>query len=127
MTIIFLFQRVLQVRLLQEVLRRWLFRRQTITRTGERILPIGDLQPGDLVFFGRKDTAAPKVSHVGIYLGEGRFIHSLGLVQIGSLYPDDPLYDAFNAGRYLFGGRVLPYVGLSPELNTTATNPFYAE
>lgn len=97
------------------------------SRTGERILPIGDLQPGDLVFFGRKDTAAPKVSHVGIYLGEGRFIHSLGLVQIGSLYPDDPLYDAFNAGRYLFGGRVLPYVGLSPELNTTATNPFYAE
>ena len=31
-----------------------------------------ELQQGDLVFFGRKG----RVNHVGIYVGEGRFVHS---------------------------------------------------
>jgi cell wall-associated NlpC family hydrolase len=94
---------------------------------GERIYGLDDLQPGDLVFFGRKDAAAPKVSHVGFYIGEGRFIHSLGLVKIGSFLPEDPLYDAYNTGRYLFGGRVLPFVDRQDGLNTTLTNPYYLE
>ena len=33
----------------------------------------GDLQPGDLVFF---NTMRRAFSHVGIYVGEGKFIHS---------------------------------------------------
>lgn len=33
----------------------------------------GDLQPGDLVFF---NTFGKGVSHVGIYIGEDKFIHS---------------------------------------------------
>ena len=94
---------------------------------GERIFGTEDLQPGDLVFFGRKDTAAPRVSHVGIYLGEGRFIHSLGLVKIGSFRPEDPLYDGYNTGRYLFASRILPYIDRQEGLNTTLTNPFYQE
>ena len=97
------------------------------SRTGERIMGTEDLRPGDLVFFGRKDTAAPKVSHVGFYLGEGKFIHSLGLVKIGSFRPEDPAYDAYNTGRYLFGGRVLPYIDKQEGLNTTLTNPYYQE
>ena len=67
------------------------------------------------------------IGHVGFYLGDKRFIHSLGLVKIGSFDAKDPLYDAFNTGRYLFGGRVLPYVNQDPDLTTTLTNPFYAE
>jgi probable lipoprotein NlpC len=35
-------------------------------------LSLSDLQIGDLVFF---DTTGP-LAHVGIYLGEGRFIHA---------------------------------------------------
>lgn len=97
------------------------------SRKGERIFGIENLQPGDLVFFGRKDAAAPKVSHVGFYIGDGRFIHSLGMVKIASFFPDDPLYDAYNAGRYLFGGRILPYIDKQEELNTTLTNPYYLE
>ena len=97
------------------------------SRTGERIYGTADLQPGDFVYFGRKDTEAPKVSHVGIYLGDGRFIHSLGLVKIGSFRPEDPLYDAYNTGRYLFGGRILPYIDKQEGLNTTLTNPYYLE
>ena len=97
------------------------------SRTGERIFGTEDLRPGDLVFFGRKDTAAPKVSHVGFYLGEGKFIHSLGLVKIGSFRPEDPEYDAYNTGRYLFGSRVLPFIDKQEGLNTTLTNPYYQE
>jgi len=97
------------------------------SKTGERIYGTDDLQPGDLLFFGRKDTAAPKVSHVGIYIGEGRFIHSLGLVKVASLRPEDPDYDAYNAGRYLFASRVLPFIDRQEGLNTTLTNPYYQE
>ena len=98
------------------------------SREGDRIDSREALEPGDLVFFGRwKEDGSPAVGHVGFYLGEGRFIHSLGLVQIGSFEPDDPYYDAFNTGRYLFGGRVLPYINRDPDLTTTLTNPFYAE
>ena len=98
-----------------------------MSRTGERIYGTEDLQPGDLVFFGRKDAAAPRVSHVGFYLGDGRFIHSLGLVKIGSFRPDDPAYDAYNTGRYLFASRVLPFIDKQEGLNTTLTNPYYQE
>ncbi|MFZ5565019.1 MAG: C40 family peptidase, partial [Thermodesulfobacteriota bacterium] len=34
----------------------------------------GDLEKGDLVFF----SAGGKINHVGIYVGEGRFIHAPG-------------------------------------------------
>ena len=97
------------------------------SRTGERIFGTDDLRPGDLVFFGRKDTATPKVSHVGFYLGDGKFIHSLGLVKIGSFRPEDPEYDAYNTGRYLFASRVLPFIDKQEGLNTTMTNPYYLE
>jgi cell wall-associated NlpC family hydrolase len=98
------------------------------SREGERITDMQLLEPGDLVFFGRwKEDGTPSVGHVGFFLGEGRFIHSLGLVKIGSFNPEDPEYDAYNSGRYLFGGRILPYLNQDPDLTTTLTNPFYAE
>lgn len=93
------------------------------SRTGERIQGTDSLQPGDLVFFGRWDGDTPRVSHVGFYLGGGRFIHSLGLVKIGSFRVDDPLYDAYNTGRYLFGTRIVPFT--DPQYSTTLTNPMY--
>lgn len=40
-----------------------------------RKLSIGEAQPGDLVFFSIE---GPGISHVGIYLGGMRFIHSPG-------------------------------------------------
>jgi uncharacterized protein YgiM (DUF1202 family) len=48
-----------------------------------------NLQPGDLIFFGR---SAQRITHVGIYLGNGDFIHSSGRVHISSIDPSDPKY-----------------------------------
>jgi hypothetical protein len=49
-----------------------------------------NLQSGDLLFFGR---SAQRISHVGIYLGEGNFIHCSGRVHISSIDPGDPKYN----------------------------------
>jgi cell wall-associated NlpC family hydrolase len=55
-----------------------------IARRGRAIDP-ADLRPGDLVFF---NTLNRPRSHVGIYIGDGRFVHapsSQGKVRIDSL------------------------------------------
>lgn len=43
-----------------------------MARSGE-VVDRASLSPGDLVFFGRR---RGRVDHVGIYLGEGRFVHA---------------------------------------------------
>ncbi len=45
---------------------------RALSQLGQAI-PIGQLKPGDLVFF---DTLKSAFSHVGIYLGDNRFIHA---------------------------------------------------
>ena len=97
---------------------------------GERIEIAPDfsnLQPGDLLFFGRKAAAEQKerVIHVAFYLGDKRFIHSQGDVRINSFDPADSLFDAYNLGRLLFAARLLPYIDKQPALNTTLTNSLY--
>jgi len=39
-------------------------------------IPMVELQPGDLIFFGSAER--DKINHVGLYLGEGKYIHSSG-------------------------------------------------
>ncbi|MCD8310146.1 MAG: NlpC/P60 family protein [Prevotellaceae bacterium] len=97
---------------------------------GERIAiapDFSDLQPGDLLFFGSpaEGDTPERVVHVGMYMGEGRFIHSQGDVHVSGLDAADPLFDAFNLGRLLFASRVLPYINQEEGLTTTATNPYY--
>lgn len=58
-----------------------------------------ELTPGDLVFFR---TTARSVDHVGIYAGDGRFIHAPRSGHVVSYaYLDDPYYRAHfvSAGR----------------------------
>lgn len=86
-----------------------------------------NLQLGDLIFFGRKATAQRKerVIHVGIYIGNKRFIHSQGDVRISSFDSADEYYDEYNLNRLLFAVRILPYINKEKSLNTTVTNPYY--
>ncbi|ASL27053.1 peptidoglycan endopeptidase [Azotobacter chroococcum] len=62
----------------------------------------GALRSGDLVFFATDGSG--RVSHAGIYVGEGRFVHapsSGGTVRL------DRLADGYWQGRYLGARRVL--------------------
>lgn len=97
------------------------------SKKGKRIDDTSLLEPGDFLFFGRRTASGEKVGHVGIYIGDHRFIHCLGMVKIASMDPSAPDYDAYNTGRYLFASRILPYIGTDPELCTTETNIFYNE
>jgi len=78
---------------------------------GETLATDGDwspLQPGDLVFFGRKATSEKpaKASHVGIYLGNSHFIHASSFIRVSSLDPEDDDYYP-NAVNFIGAGRVL--------------------
>jgi len=97
--------------------------------TGQRI-EIGDfsnLKPGDLLFFGSKnpETGKERVSHVGFYMGDKRFIHSLGNVHENSFDANSDIYDEYNLNRLLFASRILPYINKQPGLNTTDKNPYF--
>ena len=97
---------------------------------GELVDEKGDfaiLQPGDLVFFGKKadeENPRERVVHVGIALGGKRFIHASDYIRISSFDPDDPLYDAYNTHRYLRAKRVIGQVNM-PGIDEIFTNGFY--
>jgi len=66
---------------------------------------LSELKPGDLLFF---KTYKQDVSHVGIYIGDGKMIHAArrgGGVKISSIY--DPYY----IQRFLFAKRVIEAKG----------------
>lgn len=68
-----------------------------------------NFQPGDLLFFGKKASgeSAEKVIHVGLWLGDGRFIHASGDVHISSLLHEADDFDEYNEKRYLKTRRIL--------------------
>jgi cell wall-associated NlpC family hydrolase len=59
---------------------------------------------GDLLFFGEGTV----INHVGILLGDGRFIHAYGDVRINSYRESDPLYEEKLAKSLLFACSILP-------------------
>jgi len=69
------------------------------------------LRPGDLLFFGKKatETDDEKVIHVGLWIGNGRFIHASGSVHISSLIPEAIDFDKYNYSRYLKAKRLLNF------------------
>jgi hypothetical protein len=62
-------------------------------KCGERV-ELDNLERGDLVFFGTPatDEKPMRITHVGIYLGENKIIHSSHRVRINSLIPGDDDY-----------------------------------
>ncbi len=84
-----------------------------------------NLRPGDLLFFGCGCKGDMHVCHVGIYIGNKKFIHSLGCVHISSFNPEDKDYDEYDLNRLLWAQRVLPYINQEEGINTTDRNEFY--
>ena len=68
---------------------------------------VKNLKRGDLVFFGTPatDEKPRRVTHVGIYLGNNRIIHSSHMVRINSLNPEDADYYE-NAHRLIAACRL---------------------
>lgn len=65
-----------------------------MTGLGVEVSDFTKLKAGDLIFFGQKGTLLKKekISHVGIYIGDGKFIHSSHVVRINSLNKGDGDY-----------------------------------
>jgi len=58
-----------------------------------KAIPLAALRPGDLIFFGKVKRKHCRIEHVGLYIGEGRFIHAAssrtGQVKISELKPSE--------------------------------------
>jgi cell wall-associated NlpC family hydrolase len=79
---------------------------RAISQLGQAVT-IDQLQPGDLVFFNTLKTA---FSHVGIYVGDGRFIHAPS--NGGGIHVVD-MNDSYWAKRFN-GARRLPVSAQAP-------------
>jgi len=79
-------------------------------RYGEKVdySKLDHLHPGDLLFFGRN---AQRITHVGIYMGNGRYIHASGLVRINSISPNDSLYNITERKKLVGATRVVNSFG----------------
>ena len=82
-------------------------------------LLLPEMERGDLLFFGN---ARGRVNHVGIYLGNGRFIHCSGRVRLSSLVPADDAAASYEHWR-LMGVRRLNAEWI--DRMSVARSPFY--
>ncbi len=65
----------------------------------------GDFKAGDLLFFGNRK--GNRVTHVGISLGDGEFIHESGMVRINSLDSTQANYSRYYSHALLGALRVI--------------------
>ena len=91
---------------------------------GEMTRRIKNLKPGDLVFFGTPGTLMTKerITHVGIYIGDGKIIHASHKVRINSLIPGQKDYYE-NSHKLLKARRFIGYQG--PGLTPVLESPAY--
>lgn len=68
-----------------------------------------NLITGDLLFFGRPatDSTSEKVIHVGMWIGDNKFIHSMGSVHVSTVDKTSPDFDEYNYNRYLRTKRLI--------------------
>ncbi|MGB3774829.1 MAG: C40 family peptidase, partial [Leeuwenhoekiella sp.] len=80
-------------------------------RTGDLIDSVRNfenLKVGDLLFFGKKatDTTSERVIHVGMWIGDKKFIHAMGDVHLSTFDSIDDNFDQYNYDRYLRTKRI---------------------
>ncbi len=76
----------------------------------------GELQPGDLVFF---NTLKSAFSHVGIYIGDNKFIHA---PRTGAAVRVESMKNGYWASRFNGGQRLDEQVEKSEEAEKAASN-----
>lgn len=71
---------------------------------------LSQLEKGDFLFFGNlREDGSQRITHVGIYLGDGRFVHSgadNGYIKEESLFPDRPDFAAHRRESLLRAKRL---------------------
>ena len=84
------------------------------------------LQPGDLLFFGRRanEGNTEKVSHVAIYLGNLQYINSSGMVRTGSFQSSKPDFSEYRAFSLIRGRRYLGHIG-EKGITYVKDSPYY--
>ena len=84
------------------------------------------LRGGDLLFFGTKASEGKKerISHVGIYIGSGEFIHSSTSVRISSLLPEAANWYE-GTGRLLRARRILTRTDAEEGIVSVKNHPWY--
>ncbi|MEJ5962673.1 NlpC/P60 family protein [Pedobacter immunditicola] len=85
-----------------------------------------NLQPGDLLFFAaaKGKQPNPRITHVGIYMSNGQFIQSAGMVRINSLDPAAVDYDGVHARNLVSARRMLNGIG-TPEITRIDQHKLY--
>ena len=97
----------------------------------EMLRRISKLQKGDLIFFGTpaatdsdgNTISGESISHVGIYTGDGKFIHASRLVRISSLIPGSP--DYYELSGNMIKARRIAGSGLAEGVEAIADSPAY--
>ncbi|MBB2144206.1 SH3 domain-containing protein [Pedobacter sp. LMG 31464] len=90
---------------------------------------LANLQPGDLLFFSaakRRGINGGKVTHTAIYMGNGEFIQSAGMVKINSLVPTATNYDGGQASTLVGARRILTAIG-KPEITRVDHHEWYGK
>ncbi|MDD2292601.1 MAG: C40 family peptidase [Bacteroidales bacterium] len=87
---------------------------------------LDNLKMGDLIFFGRKaaETQKERATHVGIYIGEGEFIHCATSVRINSLLPEAENYYE-GSTRLIRARRILGNEDTDKGIWTVRQHPWY--
>lgn len=67
----------------------------------------GNLKNGDLLFFGTREKNKSHVTHVGIYIGNGEYINSSGMVRINSLDSTKTNYRSYTMNSLLSAKRII--------------------
>ncbi|RZL47865.1 MAG: hypothetical protein EOP00_10725 [Pedobacter sp.] len=88
-----------------------------------------NLQPGDLLFFSaakRRGINGGRVTHTAIYMGNGEFIQSAGMVKINSLLPTATNYDGGQSSTLVGARRILTEIG-KPEITRVEEHDWYGK
>jgi len=77
---------------------------ENFARHGNQIKSISNLRRGDFVFFTKTYNTSKLVTHMGMYLGNQKFIHASSSKGVGISNINDPYYWK---SKFLFGTRIL--------------------